>query len=92
MNRTSADLNMLLDSGIIQVTLFLITDFYLQDPEKFHNLDFSMPFLSCSSSCINDLIVCKSMHDGVNLFLTPQEFIGLSHSNLTFVVIPTFGI
>ena len=92
MNRTSADLNMFLGSGITRVTLFPISDFYLQDPEKFHNLDFSMPFLSYSISCKDDLIVCRFVHDGVNLFLTPQGFIKLHYSCLTFVITPAFRI
>lgn len=91
MNRTFADLNMLLGSGIIQVTLFLISDFYLLDPKKFHDLGFSMLFLSCSTSYIGDLIVCRFGHDGVNLVLIPQVFIELRYSSLTFVITPAFG-
>ena len=70
MNRTSADLNMLLGYGITQVILFQISGFYLQDQGKFHNLGFLMLFLSCSTSCINDLNFCRCVHDGVNLFLS----------------------
>jgi hypothetical protein len=44
---------------------------------KFHNLSFSMPFLSYLTFCINDLKVCRFGRDGVNLFLTPLKFIKL---------------
>ena len=77
MNRTSVGLNMFLNYGFAQVTLFLKLNFYLQDPMKFHNLSFSMPFLSYSTFYINDLKACRLGHDGVNLFLTPLEFIKL---------------
>ena len=92
MNHTSAALNMFLGSGITQVALFPILDFYLQGLKIFHNLGFSVPFLSCSTSCIDDLIVCRFRHDGVNLFLIPREFIELRYSSLTFVTTPIFEI
>lgn len=83
---------MLLSCAITQVTLFPILNFYLQDPMKFHNLSFSMPFLSYSTFCIDDLKACRFGHDGVNLVLTPLKFIKLHYFSLTFVITPTFGI
>ncbi len=77
MNRTSAGLNMLLNCGITQAILSPILNFYLQDPMKFHNLSFSMPFPSYSTFCIIDPIAYKFVDDGVNLFLAPLKFIKL---------------
>ena len=88
MNHTSTSLDRFLSSVIAQVTLFLISGFYLQDPEKFQCSGFSRLFLSYLTSCIDDLIACRFKRDEVILFLILQEFVKLLYSTLTFVIAP----